>query len=123
MIVTGSIGERQLGEADVRQIGYETFSAIEYVHALGYTHGDIKPGNFFVAAAATSTGYKIELADFEGARHVGDTDPVVRLNTHSYQTPEIRHVPWIPSPFTRPRYKEEDVYATAWIMFVKAASA
>jgi serine/threonine protein kinase len=92
------IGEDQLLDEDVLEIGVALIGALEHAHARGVIHRDVKPQNVLVpndAAEQTpsrgSTPAAAKLADFGGARLAGE-DALTRtgdvFGTLAYMAPE-----------------------------------
>jgi eukaryotic-like serine/threonine-protein kinase len=92
------IGEDQLADEEVLEIGLALLGALEHAHARGVIHRDVKPQNVLVPSDAAehtptrgATSQPAKLADFGGARLAGD-DALTRtgdvLGTLAYMAPE-----------------------------------
>ncbi|MGN2638407.1 serine/threonine-protein kinase [Nocardia takedensis] len=70
----------------------ETARALDYAHAVGVLHRDVKPANILVAAPSAGHGERVLLTDFGIARLRDDTKHLTRtgtfLATLSYASPE-----------------------------------
>src|SRR5262249_28327121 len=80
--------ERQLPVSDALRLGAELARALDYAHAKGVIHRDIKPGNVLLESG------QAVLADF-GIAQVGDqsagehlTQPGMLIGTPLYMSPE-----------------------------------
>jgi len=73
-----------LAPAQAARVGAEVAGALGYIHALGITHGDVKPGNLLLPA----DGGPVRLADFGVARRPGQA-PGPILATPEYVAPEV----------------------------------
>jgi len=65
-------------------IAAQVADALDYIHALGVTHGDIKPGNLLLP----DDGGPVRLADFGVARRAGEPAGPT-LATPEYVAPEV----------------------------------
>ena len=77
-IARAKIGERAIVESDVDKIAFEMLSAIAYVQACGYVHGNVKPRSVLLAKTDQAPGYTTQLTNFDTARHARDTEPLQR---------------------------------------------
>ncbi|KAH9907762.1 hypothetical protein F4778DRAFT_446080 [Xylariomycetidae sp. FL2044] len=82
--------KKTLTEAETRRLFSQLFSAIEYMHNLGWVHRDIKPENILLADIENLT---LKLADFGLAKKVDTEEGTLTLRslcgTPSYVAPEI----------------------------------
>ncbi|MCA9514231.1 MAG: serine/threonine protein kinase [Myxococcales bacterium] len=81
-----------LRPADAARVVERTLEALEYVHAQGVIHRDIKTTNLFVGALGEGR-FTVKLLDFGIARLVtdvqpGDLDPSKIVGTPEYMAPE-----------------------------------
>lgn len=74
--------------ANLINIVAQTFAAVHHLHAKGWVHRDIKPGNF-LCYEDTSGSLRVKLCDF-GMTRPDTADPVLRIDTTSwYRAPEM----------------------------------
>ncbi|MBL1074338.1 ABC transporter substrate-binding protein [Nocardia sp. 2] len=70
----------------------EVAKALDYAHAMGVLHRDVKPANIMLARPAPGYGERILLADFGIGRMRGDTNQLTRTGsltvTLAYASPE-----------------------------------
>eukprot|EP01038_Epipyxis_sp_PR26KG_P012073 gene12073-16156_t len=76
--------DRQFPEAQIRNIMYQIFQGIAFMHKHGFFHRDIKPENMLVK------GDVIKVADFGLAREIRSKPPFTEyVSTRWYRAPEI----------------------------------
>jgi len=69
----------------VRNIGYEMFTALKYMHGKSIFHRDIKPENILI----DKTGRNLKLADFGSCRSIHSRPPFTEyIATRWYRSPE-----------------------------------
>merc|ERR1719316_1223316 len=75
---------KTLPEEKVRNIMYQTFQALGWMHKHGYFHRDLKPENMLI------TGETVKLADFGLAREIRARPPFTDyVSTRWYRAPEV----------------------------------
>ncbi|NNE43806.1 MAG: protein kinase, partial [Gemmatimonadetes bacterium] len=79
------------GLAALGEIAFAVGTALEYAHAQGTLHSDIKPANILVSTRPDGTPDRILLADFGHARHLGQDAGASLLGTPAYIAPEELH--------------------------------
>jgi serine/threonine protein kinase len=72
----------RLAVADALRCAIHVGAALQHVHAQGYLHLDVKPGNVILAAG------RPVLFDFGSARRLGDPRPASVAGTDPYMAPE-----------------------------------
>ncbi|MGD8627988.1 MAG: sigma 54-interacting transcriptional regulator [bacterium] len=77
---------RENGVADLPQITAKVLDALRYLHSLGRTHGDIKPGSILICR--TTGDVDIRLVDVGFAPGQGSRLPAI-FGTPEYMAPEI----------------------------------
>ncbi|RFU72749.1 serine threonine- kinase chk2 [Trichoderma arundinaceum] len=83
--------KQYLSEEDTRKIFTQLFSALEFLHGLGWVHRDIKPENILML---DNESLAIKIADFGLAKNIGTDSGAWGLTTTlcgtpSYVAPEI----------------------------------
>jgi eukaryotic-like serine/threonine-protein kinase len=97
-----------LPRARVRAIVLAVCDAAAHLHAHGYVHGDINPGNLVV-----TTDDRLTLVDLGIARPIGGGGTV--RGTHAYMAPEqVRGEPWTPAT---------DVFAIGVVLWELSSAA
>lgn len=97
--------------ARVVQLVAAACDGVAHLHAQGYVHGDVCPGNLMVTTGATSD--RVVLIDLGVARRIGEAG-VVR-GTHAYMAPEqVRGEAWT---------RATDVFALGVVLWELAAGA
>jgi serine/threonine protein kinase len=82
---------------------------IAHLHAHGWIHGDVNPGNIIV-----DNGDRVVVIDLNVARELGAPASAVR-GTHAYMAPEqVRNEPWTPAT---------DVFALGVVLWELVAGA
>lgn len=66
-------------------------AALDYAHAQGILHGDLKPGNILVAVDSNGKLTHVRLTDFGLAQHVNGPRQRVISGTPPYLAPELLH--------------------------------
>lgn len=59
-----------LPEAETRALANQVLAGLEAVHAKGYLHRDLKPGNLYLVGAGGSAGPTVVILDFGAAREM-----------------------------------------------------
>jgi len=80
-----------LPEDEVRSIGAQIASALDYAHGLGIVHRDVKPANILLGADGPDGGVWARLSDFGTVRMVDSTRLTaadLTVGTASYIAPE-----------------------------------
>ncbi len=78
-----SAGEKLTNE-EVKNVVYQTMSALEYMHKHGYFHRDLKPENIMIDKKT------VRLCDFGLAREIRSRPPYTDyVSTRWYRAPEI----------------------------------
>lgn len=62
------LSKRLFGPTEAVRITCQLLDALDHVHARGYIHRDVKPGNLFLGGGRR--GFHVKLTDFGIARHV-----------------------------------------------------
>lgn len=76
--------DRNFPEAEIRNIMYQIFQALAFMHKHGFFHRDIKPENMLVK------GDVVKLADFGLAREIRSKPPYTDyVSTRWYRAPEV----------------------------------
>jgi serine/threonine protein kinase len=88
---------------DIAKIGAQVADALEYAHANGIVHGDIKPGNLMLDSAAN-----IWVTDFGLSRNEGEQTSTGIAGTLRYLAPE---------QLTGPGDARTDIYALGVTLF------
>lgn len=95
-LVEGTDLKRRLDEGvlvarQIAQLGYYAASALEYVHAQGVVHRDVKPANILLTLNDDSTLITVKLGDF-GVASIGPARPIaddeIVTGTIAYLSPE-----------------------------------
>lgn len=101
-----------LSDERTLEIGMALTDALDHAHARGVVHRDIKPQNVLVPAGPSAHGAPAKLADFGGARLVGE-DALTRagetLGTLAYMAPEQSEGRDVDEP--------ADIYALALVLY------
>ncbi|KAL7926757.1 hypothetical protein ACQKWADRAFT_318066 [Trichoderma austrokoningii] len=85
------VAKQFLSEEQTRKIFFQLFSALEFMHELGWVHRDIKPENILLLEEETLA---IKIADFGLAKQIGAQEEAPGLTTTlcgtpSYVAPEV----------------------------------
>lgn len=87
-----TIDQRELSAIEIAEIAYDLAEALEYVHARGVIHHDIKPSNVMLVEYGTSTfRARARLADFGIALNAADDNSDTgqeTTGTAAYLSPE-----------------------------------
>ncbi len=76
--------DRHFTESHIRNIMYQIFQGVAYMHKSGFFHRDIKPENMLVK------GDVIKVADFGLAREIRSRPPYTDyVSTRWYRAPEV----------------------------------
>ncbi|KAK4743517.1 hypothetical protein SAY87_001518 [Trapa incisa] len=76
--------ERPFSEAEVRNLCFQVFQGLAYMHQRGYFHRDLKPENLLVSKD------QVKIADFGLAREVNSEPPYTEyVSTRWYRAPEV----------------------------------
>ncbi|CAN5180261.1 hypothetical protein BH11ACT5_BH11ACT5_00990 [soil metagenome] len=95
-LVEGTDLKRRLDEGplvprQVAQLGYYAASGLEYVHAQGIVHRDVKPANILLTFNGDGTRVNAKLGDF-GIASIGPAEPIaddeIVTGTVAYLSPE-----------------------------------
>ncbi|KAJ7646632.1 kinase-like domain-containing protein [Roridomyces roridus] len=76
-----------LNEDQVREIGFQTTSAIAYMHTEGISHGDLKPDNIMITHPKNGPPM-IKVVDFGLSRSIGYPNAPPLFSRTSYSAPE-----------------------------------
>lgn len=91
-IAAAALDPRALPPDQAVAIIAETATALDYAHAIGVLHRDVKPANILLAQASAGHGPRTLLTDFGTARSLDDarqlTEPGVVTATLAYASPE-----------------------------------
>lgn len=85
--------DQETGLSTIRRLTGQLVDAVQYVHAAGMVHGDIKPENVLIQYEAlpdssiTAAAADIRLIDFDLSASV--TSPRLRAGTRSTMSPEV----------------------------------
>jgi len=101
----------------VMYIGFQIFSAIEFMHKQGIAHRDLKPENILL-----DKEFRLKIADFGFAKVFKKNNQQIKmrteLGTRGYMAPEISAGSHIPRA-NRQSYNERvDIFALGVIMFI-----
>jgi protein kinase len=76
--------DRHLPEAKIRDIMYQVFQGLAFMHKNGFFHRDIKPENMLCR------GDVVKIADFGLAREIRSKPPYTEyVSTRWYRAPEV----------------------------------
>ena len=114
--------ESGFGEVEVRHIAIQLFSAVEYIHAKGFMHRDIKPGNIMYTSRKTKCKGSgiVKLIDF-GAASTNTTGYKSCYGTPLYIAPEmtIKHRAKVLNEDANMRYNQSvDIWALGVVLFI-----
>ncbi|MFE9583267.1 ABC transporter substrate-binding protein [Nocardia sp. NPDC006044] len=91
-IDAGALDPRELDPARAVEIIAETAKALDYAHAVGVLHRDVKPANILLARATAGQDERVLLTDFGIARLRDDAHQLTRTGmfaaTLAYASPE-----------------------------------
>ena len=84
------IATRELSAREIAQIGFDLAEGLQYIHANGIVHRDVKPGNVLMVDYENDIRSRAKLADFGIALLSGSAlpDPGETLGTAGYLSPE-----------------------------------
>jgi len=108
LLGTGPLGGIKLTE--VKRIMLEALSAIQYMHSVKVTHGDIKPDNLLL-----DSQLNVKLSDFGSARsHDGEKEALVANGTYAFWSPEMAGADGNSEPYS------DDVWALSVTLYCMA---
>ena len=83
--ITDYFAHKEISVDEVKKLGIDILTALEYCHQLNIIHRDIKPGNIFVSEFG-----EYKLGDFGISREVEKTNATMsQKGTKSYMAPEM----------------------------------
>eukprot|EP01134_Creolimax_fragrantissima_P003494 CFRG3494T1 len=82
--------KEQLCEVESMEFTYQMLKGLQYLHANGVTHRDMKPENVLLLPYQSEGNYLLKITDFGLAKIVGDTSFMQTMcGTPNYLAPEI----------------------------------
>lgn len=104
------LGKRRMGAATVKRVIAQLAAALDYAHAQGVIHRDVKPGNALYNAAGELVLTDFGLARAGGPGDISTTGPGVVMGTPGYVAPEQ-------AVSSQGVTKASDIYALGVVLF------
>ncbi|KAJ8923295.1 hypothetical protein NQ315_001853 [Exocentrus adspersus] len=109
--LTARIASSNMSEANAKFLFYQMALALQYLHSIGITHRDLKPGNILLNDDNAYT--MIKIADFGMSKFYEMCDMTTFCGTWSFMAPEVLLV----KEFNGQYDKQIDVWSLGVILF------